>query len=133
MEKKTKSNRISTLIIVAIFVGVFLYNVFNPAGRVLLQVESDEIVLSGYEDVAYHIPLDSVESFTYMEDVEYPVETKKLICGTYSNEQWGDYVLYVSGRVSSCIVADTQNGVYVFNYESDATTKSLHEALVKLL
>lgn len=133
-EKKRKnSNLVNMAIIVAIFVGVMIYNAVNPTQVVTIDVDETEIVLAGYEDVEYHIPLDRVERFTYVEDMEYPVETKGILCGTYHNEQWGDYVLYVNGKVSACIAAETENGVYVFNYENAATTQSLHEALVKLL
>lgn len=133
-EKKRKNNNVANLaIVVAIFVGVIIYNMVNPAQVVEIDVDETEIVLSGYEDAQYHIPLASVERFTYVEDMEYPEETKGVLCGTYHNEQWGDYVLYVNGKVSACIAAETENGVYVFNYENAATTQSLHEALEKLI
>lgn len=130
---KKNSNIANTIILVVIFVGVFLYNMINPKDMVKIQVEGTDLILSGYEDIAYTIPLDTVDSFTYVEEMEYPEESKSVLHGTYSNEQWGEYILYVNGKVSSCIVAKTDGGTYVFNYESANTTKSLHEALLELL
>lgn len=130
-QKRKNSNRANILILVVIFVGVFLYNVINPGNSVEFQIDGEDIVLSGYEDVVYRFPLDSVESFTYVEEMEYP-EGEKVICGTYSSEQWGEYILYAYRKVDSCIVAQTESGVYLFNFESNDTTQSLYEALLKL-
>lgn len=128
-----KQNSVAnTIIIVVIFVGVFLYNMINPQNTVAVTVDDANLVLSGYEEITYRIPLDTIESFTYVEEMEYPEESKSIIYGTYSNEQWGEYILYVNGKVSSCIVADTQSGTYVFNYENASTTKSLYDALLAL-
>ncbi len=128
-----KNNTANTIIIVLIFVGVFLYNVINPSNTVTIQVEDTDLILGGYEDITYRIPLDTIESFTYVEEMEYPEETKSVLYGAYSNEQWGEYILYVNGKVPSCIVAETENGTYVFNYENESTTESLCEALLELL
>lgn len=130
---KKNSNIANTIILVVIFVGVFLYNMINPSNVVTIQVEDTDLVLGGYEDITYSIPLDTINRFTYVEEVEYPEETKSILHGTYSSEQWGEYILYVNGKVSSCIVAETENGTYVFNYENESTTKSLCEALEELL
>lgn len=130
---KKNSNIANTIILVVIFAGVFLYNMVNPSNMVTIQVEDTDLVLGGYEDITYSIPLDTINSFTYVEETEYPEETKSILHGTYSNEQWGEYILYVNGKVPSCIVAETKSGTYVFNYENESTTKSLYEALEELL
>lgn len=131
--KQKKSNTANTIIIVLIFVGVFLYNIINPSDMVKIQVEDTDLILGGYEDITYSIPLDTIDSLTYQEEVEYPEETKSILCGAYSNEQWGEYILYVNGKVSACIVMETESGTYVFNYENASTTKALYDALLELL
>lgn len=127
------SNKANTIVIVLLFVGVFLYNMINPSDRVEVTVDDTDLILGGYEEITYRIPLDTIDSFTYVEEMEYPEESKSILCGTYSNEQWGQYILYVNGKVPACVVAEAESGTYMFNYESESTTKSLYEALLELL
>ena len=130
---ETKKNIANTVILIVIFAGVFLYNIINPSDMVEVYVESDVLVIAGLENVTYRIPVDTVDRFYYLEEMEYPEEAKSILCGTYSNETLGEYVLYVNGKIDACIVAETENGTYVFNYENASTTKSLCEALEELI
>ena len=51
--------------------------------------------------------------------------------GTYRNGEYGEYGLYVMRRLKSFIVVETGDGVIAFNLESDDTTESLYDYLVK--
>ena len=130
---KKKSNLANTVILIAIFVGVFLYNMVNPRDMVTFQVDESNLTLGGYEDIVYTIPLDTILGFTFVEEAQYPEETKSVLHGTYHNDQWGEHILYVNGKVSSCIVIESEHATYVFNYENESTTRSLYEALLELL
>lgn len=131
--KQKKGNKANTIILVLIFVGVFLYNVVNPREMVTIQVEDTALILGGYEDITYEIPLDAINELSYVEEAEYPEESKSILHGTYSNERWGEYILCVNGKVPACIVMETERGTYVFNYDNENTTKALYEALLELL
>lgn len=128
-----KSNIANTIIVIVIFVGAFLSNIINPKDTVAVYVEEDILVIEGVEDVSYRVPLDTIDSFTYVEEMQYPEDSKSIICGTYTNEQWGEYTLCVNGKVAACVVAEAENGTYMFNYEDASTTKSLCQALQELL
>lgn len=131
---KGKTNRKTNwLLIVAIFVVVSVVSVVNPADTVRAFVENDHLVLEGCDDVQYFIPMDTIQQIALVEDAEYAVDGRGVVCGTYTNETWGEHILYANLKINACIVLESANGIYVFNVESEDTTKAFYEAFLEIL
>ena len=121
------------IIIAAIFVGVTAVRFLNPSDTVMVGVKDDHLVLEGCKNVQYFIPMSTIERMTYEEDPMYAADTKGVVCGTYTSDDWGEHVLYVDTGIDACIVVESTNGTYVFNVESEDTTKAFYEAFLEIL
>ena len=121
------------LIIAALFVIVTVAGVLNPADTVMVGVKDDHLVLEGCKNAQYFIPMSTIERVAYAEDPAYAVDAEGVVCGTYTNEAWGEHVLYADVGVDACIVVKSANGTYVFNVENEDATKAFYEAFLEIL
>lgn len=135
--KETKwKNRINLIIMIAIFAGAIISALANPADRVAISFEENDLVIEGADEVVYKIPLDTIQEVTYVEDAEYAADVQEqqdVICGQYKNDRWGDHFLCVYAQLPACIVVDSQEGTYVFNYQNADTTKKFYDAFLEML
>lgn len=131
---REKRNRWANwLIVAAIFVVVTLASILNPSDTVRASVKDDNLVLEGCKNVQYFIPLSTIDRVTCVEDPVYAADSKGVVCGTYTNDAWGEHILYVDTGIDACIVVESANGTYVFNVESEDTTKVFCEAFLEIL
>jgi len=131
--KEKRRSKLNWLLVVVIFVVVSVVGLVNPPDAVRAFVENDHLVLEGCNDVEYFIPMDTIEQVTLVEDAEYAADGRGAVCGRYTNEIWGEHVLYVNMKIDACIVVESARGIYVFNVESKDTTKAFYEAFLKIL
>ena len=131
--KEKRSRKANWLLIAAIFVVVTVVSIVNPADTVVAYVEDQCLVLKGCQDVQYSIPLDSISRVVVVEEPEYAADGRGVVCGTYTNEAWGEHILYANLKIDACIVLESTNGTYVFNVESEETTRAFCQALGDIL
>lgn len=131
---KEKINRKANwLLIIAIFVVVSVVSIVNPADSVVAFVDENHLVLDGCDDIQYYIPMDTIEQIVLVEDAEYAADGRGVVCGKYTNETWGEHILYANMKIDTCIVLKCTNGIYVFNIENKDTTKAFYEAFLEIL
>ena len=123
--------RSNLIIILVIFIGVTLASILNPTHMVVARVENDVLILEGYEDTAFSISLDAIEDISYAESVNYGETTQDILCETGTNEQWGEYVLYVNTETAACVVIESKGITYLFNCVGEDITKDFYEALLE--
>lgn len=88
--------------------------------------------IDGTEHVLVFSQLESVELFTGLEEFDrgeqLSGETAKTVTsGQFRNDAYGEYELHVMNKLDNYIVARGADGVLVFNYEADETTKGIYE------
>ena len=79
-----------------------------------------------------------ITELTLAEDADYGDSAGGEASGRYHFGAWkseglGEYTACLSSKIPCAIVADTGNGRYVFNYESENTTRRLFEEINKYL
>ncbi len=95
------------------------FSIMLPSG------EQRTIVYEELESLEYR-EIDSIDRGELVEGEE----GRRCWSGVYHNEEYGEYEMYVLSRLDTCIVAHTTDRVYVFNMESDDTTKILYDFLL---
>ena len=123
-------------IVIGIFVVVTIFHIVNPSDMVVLRVEDNVLIMEGTNDVSYQVPIESIQSLEYVENPSYPENLQnpqKVVSGKFANEQWGEHHLCVFSEVPACVVAYAETGIYVFNCESEGTTKEFYNAMLKII
>lgn len=134
-----KKNRNLTIALFAlIIVGFIVYGVYTGNKSQGFEAGENFIRISGPEGSNYSktIEYNNVVSVEVKNDENYQLgecvqgeQTKKLIYGTWVNEQYGEYTLYVVPKLTTYCVLTTTDGVVVLNLESNRTTAELGKAL----
>lgn len=120
---------IIVIVILSRFMGGGLaVNVTMDADRLYLETKSGYVSQIMWEDI---------QSVELTDDVRYGVvidgeNGAKEKSGVWRNDEFGEYELCISTKFSKYIVCVSQSGhVIVFNYESEASTNSLYDAMMK--
>ncbi len=124
------------IIIALIFVVGFALS--RNSDSVTCEIDDDVLLISGLGDRAYSIPFDEILSVSFGENLDYGTlvdgdETDSYLSGTFNNELFGNYSLYVCKDNSAYIELDTNIGICVFNIEDEADTEDYCNALIDLL
>ncbi len=135
---RSSRRNMNVIMIATIFIVGIIYFLTTDQPVVQCAIEDETLKLTGLESLEYNIPLDGIFAVEYVEKIDYgtPVEGEddtRYRSGIWNNELYGDYYLYINTDNTANIKIDTQDGIYVFNVESDAETESFCEALVQYL
>lgn len=82
---------------------------------------------------------DDIEGVELREDLSYGTvkngtDNNKEKSGTWTNDEFGDYELYVDPAIGNCIVMSLKDGrKIVINFESEKTTEGLVDAVAEML
>lgn len=102
-------------------------------------VESDGLSFETDSGYAAQLKWDDIKSLEIREKFSYGtlvegVDGKKEKSGIWSSEEFGEYELFSNAKLECCIICQRESGpVIVFNFESEESTQSLYEAIVKEL
>lgn len=120
-----------------VIVAVFALFGFRAGGKaVYVAVETDDFVIRWSEDYEGRFAKEEILSveltneFDFGEPVE-PVTEGKYLVGIWSNAEYGPYSLAVKQSINAYVLAETVDGVYVFNYENEKQTQALYDALTE--
>lgn len=129
-----KGQSVSTLLMIVFVVVFLLVRMNSDSGEITYQLDDAHIglvcldepaVFINYDDVTQ---LESVDSFEQGEALETR-EWNEGWCGTYQNEEYGQYLLYAYSGVGNYIVLRTANQTVVFNAKSESETDRLYQEL----
>ena len=128
------------IFIILIFAAATLYYILRPASPSGLSFgdEAMTIAAAGEEPYVIEVPYDGITGLEQVEDLDLGrclvgAGTGKCLYGLWENDAFGRYRLCVWTGITAYVVLDTAEGTVVCNYESDAATGSLYDALVKFL
>ena len=100
--------------------------------------ESMTVAAEGEPHYTIEVRYDDIEDLERAADLELGEcleggETKRCRYGLWENDSFGRYRLCVWTGLTEYVVMETAEGTVVCNYESDESTVSLYDALVKFL
>ena len=102
-------------------------------------VETDGLSFETDSGDAAQLKWDDIQSIELRENLSYGVlvegvDGSKEKSGIWSSEEFGEYELFANARLKSCIICHREPGqTIIFNYESEESTKSLYDAILKEL
>lgn len=118
---------------------LILAKVMNGSSVTAVTVEDDGLSFAAESGYTSSLNWDEVENVELRSELDYGTlvdgsDTSKEKSGLWTNDEFGEYELFVSPKISTCIVCTLQSDrVIVLNFESEDSTNSFYEAiLVKL-
>lgn len=108
----------------------------NPRSPVSMEALDEELVVQGSSGGAVRITYSEIQYAELRESLDYGVvvrgeDGKRERSGIWKNEEFGEYQLCVDAKIKSCIVLHMKSGIQVVNIESDQSTASLYDAILK--
>lgn len=102
-----------------------------------VNVESDGLSFETDSGYASQLKWDDIQSLELRESLSCGtlvegVNSRKEKSGVWSSEEFGEYELFSNAKLSSCIVCQRKTGqVIAFNFESEESTRSLYDAILR--
>ncbi|WP_426349609.1 DUF3784 domain-containing protein [Alloiococcus sp. CFN-8] len=142
IEKTEKEKRhesiikISSIIVSMMFCVIL--GIILLTGEVKVTLEDKEIEIQGSFWIDYQVPLDSINTISFREDLLIGKRTGgfgslKLNQGNFRNDEFGAYTLYAYTKCDSFVVLDTDDRMVVINAETHEETKELYNNLKEAL
>jgi len=135
-----KRNKIANIIIIAaIFIGVTLYFIISGGDTMILDFEESTLTIHGVSDFTETVQYSEIESAELMDIPELGVMAEgytkgQYSCGTWENEQYGSYRLFITDKATNCIKLKLTDGrIIVFNYIQSYHTQEVHEMMLEFL
>lgn len=132
--KGLNSRAVNYIIIIAVMVGVMVYSFIKGGSDTSLSIQDDYITIGGLQDMSVTVEYADVESMELLgqlpELTQVDTAVKgKLVCGTCSSSQWGEFQAFLNTKIPSCILLCTPEVTVCFNVESQDTTEQLYDVL----
>lgn len=110
--------------------------VLKPHRTVNTEAFDGKIRIQGYSGYTMDVAYDEIESVELQKNFDYGIpvdgtDEKKEKSGIWKNAMFGEYQLCVNTAIDTCIILHMTSGVLVMNYESEKSTESLYEAILK--
>lgn len=118
---------------------LILAKVMNSGSVTAVTVEENGLSFAAESGYTSSLKWDEVKSVEKRDVLDYGTlvegsDTAKEKSGIWNNEEFGNYELFVSPKISGCIVCTLQSDqVIVLNYESEESTDSFYEAILEKL
>ena len=126
-------------ILIFIFLAVAtVFALVYSGDSTLLDVGESSLTITGAGSTSYTIDYEDIQSVELVYSPDYGTsidEGKKQMYayGIWNNESWGEYRLYVNTNIDVCIVITEIEGVFVFNYINEQTTKDFYNSFLEYL
>lgn len=136
MNRKYSRYITGALILIMVFVIAIR---MQSAASVSIDFNDTQIVItgpSGTEPIS--IDYKSIQSITLLTEYSVGkkvsgVENRRLYYGVFENDTYGTYSLCAVPSISSVIEIRTEDGVILFNYESDKVTTALSDSMAEFV
>lgn len=136
METLLRNRKTTIIFALVIIIGVTVFALANRSDSIRVYLEAEKLWIDGPNELQYSIPLGSIQEVSLVNDPVYdetiPV-INKIVCGQYVNDQWGGYSLCASIQIPACVVVNSKEGTYVFNYGDLDTTQWFYDEFVEYL
>ena len=134
MEKKElfKKNKTGMIITAVLLIAIAALLIFSKVS--IIADEQSITIKSGLErltiDYDDMVKVEKVDSITVGSRV-MGADLIKIYSGTFKNEQYGRYKLYVYKNVKDYIVIEYKDGFAVFNQDTSELTDSLYNDILE--
>lgn len=135
-----KKNIRNIIIIAAIFIGVTLYSIISGGDTMILDFTESTLTMHGVSDFTETMEYSDIESAEYMDSIPETgtmvsgYEKGQYSCGTWENEQYGTYRLFITDKAENCIkLTLTDGSIILFNYIQTYHTQEVYEMLLEFL
>lgn len=118
---------------------LILAKVMNGSSVTAVTVEDDGLSFAAESGYTSSLKWDEVKNVELRSEVDYGTlvdgsDTSKEKSGRWTNDEFGEYELFVSPKISTCIVCTLQSDrTIVLNYESEESTESFYQAILEKL
>lgn len=118
---------------------LILAKVMNGSSVTSVTVEENGLSFAAESGYTSSLKWDEVKSVEMRDALDYGTlvdgsDTSKEKSGLWTNDEFGEYELFVSPKISTCIVCTLQTDrVIVINYESEESTDSFYQAILEKL
>lgn len=139
MNKKVKTDSkgtwISWIIWLAIIIG--LANIMGTGAVDTTAMGADGLYFKSASGYTSSIKWEDIQSVEVSKCPEFGTLVKGTDedsekSGKWINDKFGEYELFVSTKIENCIICMTKdNRIVVFNFESEESTVSLYDAILK--
>lgn len=128
MGKENKVKGIITLIILAV-VALIMFS-----GKVSYTLEEGTLEVGSFMSGKSKVALQDIKELELRDGMTvgertFGVSNLKVLGGTFTNEEFGKYKLYIYKDVSNIIVVHTDEGIMGFNLETEEDTETLYKEL----
>ncbi len=136
MNKKYSRYITGALIMIMVFVAAIR---MQTAASVGIDFNDDQIVITGPSGTEpFSIDYKTIRSITLLTGYQAGtkvsgVENRRLYYGTFENDAYGTYSLCAVPSISPVIEIRTDDGVFLFNYESDKVTTTLSDSMAEFV
>ena len=104
----------------------------------VLSMGDSSLTINGAGSTSYIIDYEDIQSVELVDSPDYGTsidggKKQMYAYGIWNNESWGEYRLYVNTNIDVCIVITEIEGVFVFNYLNEQTTKDFYHSFLEYL
>lgn len=133
MKKAAIWKNLIICLVIVIVLAVFM----DPQSPVSMEALDKELLIKGNSGYTIRIIYAEIQHSELRESLDYGVivsgeNERREKSGTWRNEEFGEYRICVDAKVDYCIVLYTESEIQVVNIESNESTASLYEAILKL-
>lgn len=139
MNKKVKTDSrrtwISWIIWLAVIIG--LANIMGTGTVDTTTMDADGLYFESASGCTSSIKWEDIQSVEVSECPDFGTlvegtDEASEKSGKWINDDFGEYELFVSTKIENCIICKTKdNRIVVFNFESEDSTVSLYDAILK--
>lgn len=126
-------------ILILIFLAVAtVFAIVYSGDSTVLDVGESSLTINGAGSTSYTIDYEDIQSVELVYSPDYGTsidggKKQMYAYGTWNNEAWGEYRLDANTNIDICIVITEIDGVFVFNYINEQTTKDFYHSFLEYL
>lgn len=134
---KRKNKEILSVVVVWVAILV-IFGVFNKGGGTesFVQIEKEGFTLRSVTGESLKVNWEEIQNVEKRDSVDFGTvvsgtDTADQKSGTFHNDEFGDYRLFADPDISNYLIITTDETTLVMNYESEKSTDSFYDALLK--
>lgn len=135
---KQNNRNLFNFLIVVVLLSIGLFVDLKGDKEIKLKVTGNDLNISAGSGTPVHVEYKKIKKITIAQQFNRGecisgMKKNGISAGTWRNEQYGEYTLYTHDKIPCVIILETDEGVVVFNYESEDTTKKFYDTLKNYL
>ena len=127
-----------TILMILSWIAVFAALSFfmKPTKNTNAVAQEGSLLVTGRSGYALTVEYKKLTEREYRETMDYGTllegtDDQHERSGRWENAELGEYILCVNPKIEPCILAQTEEGTMVFNFESAKATEALYTALTE--